>query len=96
MNRDELYRRVERLERLMLIPSQQWISVDDSVPPEGVRVILYTQPLTDPRLSAVIGCREGRMYRVTITDEEWVYPPTYWMHMLQAPPRSPEWWNVPR
>ena len=74
---NELTRRIERLERLMLIPSQRWNSFEESVPPEGHRVLLY-MPISNHPLR--VAYRKADTY-LNVAREVIAETPLCWMHI---------------
>ena len=56
----------------------RWHPVSESVPPEGVDVLLYEDVCSGEPV--VIGRRDGNTYRRT-GDTEYIVKPMYWMHI---------------
>ena len=73
---NELTRRIERLERLMLIPSQRWNSFEESVPPENCPVLLYV-PRAFP-IHIQVAYREADAY-LNATGDVIATTPLCWM-----------------
>ena len=74
---NELTRRIERLERLMLIPSQRWNSFEESVPPEGHRVLLYIPNSNSPLR---VASRKADAY-LNVAREAIAEIPLCWMYI---------------